>query len=59
MVDSLVALRLPAVVWLASTVIVVANQGSPAAFGAVVPFAWAVFLAGIAYFLWLVSPPAR
>lgn len=50
MTESLVSLRLPAVVWLASTAIVLTDPlpGSP---GPLVTWvAWVVFLGGIAFF---------
>lgn len=55
MVDSLVGLKLPAVVWLASTVIVVAHQGTPGTGRPVLLLAWLVFLAGVVSFLWHVT----
>ena len=51
MPDSLVSLRLPAVVWIASTALVVANHEGQVALGLVAPLVWLVFLGGVAYFL--------
>ena len=51
MPDSLVSLRLPAVVWIASTALVVANHDGQVELGLVAPLAWLVFLGGVAYFL--------
>lgn len=49
MPESLVSLRLPAVVWLASTAILVADHGAggPTLVGLL---AWLVFVAGVAFF---------
>lgn len=51
MVDSLVGLKLPAVVWLASTVIVVAHPETPGAGRPVLLLAWVAFVAGVVSFL--------
>lgn len=49
MVDSILTLKLPAVVWVVSTLLVLAGAGGGVS-GAVGVLAWTVFLAGIGYF---------
>lgn len=49
--ESVVSLRLPAVIWTASTALVVAERESFLDLGVVGAVAWSVFLAGAVYFL--------
>jgi hypothetical protein len=50
MTDSLISLRLPAVVWLASTGLLIVNHDTGFTPTVVDAVAWLVFLGGVAYF---------
>lgn len=50
MTESLVSLRLPAVIWLSSTALIVLQSTSQRSFGPAALVAWLVFLGGVAYF---------
>lgn len=50
MTESIVSLRLPAVIWLASTGLLIASEEAGLTFGFVEAIAWLVFLGGVAYF---------
>lgn len=50
MADSLIRLRLPAVIWLASTGLLVADHDTGFTPAIVDAVAWLVFLGGVAYF---------